>query len=113
MSSEFANRNGALIVQESDFTVVNLPHSSPIIKLLQRIRDESHRFAVSYHSTLKIKRQTSSLLDEVPGFGPLTKKLLKTFGSLRGVKKASQEQLAVIVGSKKAAILTKYLEDNQ
>ncbi len=114
LSSEFANRNGALIVQESDFTVVNLPHSSPIIKLLQRIRDESHRFAVSYHSTLKIKRQTSSLLDEVPGFGPLTKKkLLKTFGSLRGVKKASQEQLAVIVGSKKAAILTKYLEDNQ
>lgn len=114
LSSDFAIRNNALVAEESDFVIVNLPHSSPIIKLLQRIRDESHRFAVSYHSTLKIKRQTTSLLDEVPGVGPLTKKkLLKTFGSLRGVKEASQDQLGEVVGSKKAAILTKYLEDNQ
>ena len=86
--------------------VVDLPHTSHLIKLLQRIRDESHRFAVSYHSTLKTKRQTSSVLDDVPGIGPATrKKLIKTFGSTRGVAEASFEDLEMIVGTGKATLL--------
>ncbi len=74
-----------------------------VVKLLQRIRDESHRFAVSYHSSLKRARQTSSSLDDIPGIGPATrKKLIKAFGSLRGVSQATEAELAAAVGPKLA-----------
>lgn len=80
------------------------------VKLIQRIRDESHRFAVSYHSTLKVKQQTASLLDDIPTIGPATrKKLIRTFGSLRGVVQARDWELARVVGEKKAIILRQYL----
>lgn len=96
--------------ESGDYTLVNLPHTSNLVKLLQRIRDESHRFAVSYHSVLKQKRQTASLLEEIPGFGPATrKKLLKTFGSMKGVKEANQFAVAQVIGDKKAAILRRYI----
>lgn len=70
-------------IEESEkYYLLSIPHSANIVKLLQRIRDESHRFAVSYHSTLKRNRQTVSVLDDVPGIGPVTKrKLIRTFGS--------------------------------
>ena len=93
-----------------DFTLVDLPNNSHVVKLLQRVWDESHRFAVSYHSVLKVKRQTVSLLDEVPGIGPSTKKkLLKTFGSLKGVQQARQIELEKLLGEKKATVLRQYL----
>jgi excinuclease ABC subunit C len=89
--------------ESDDFTLVNLPHNTNLVKLLQRIRDESHRFAVSYHSTLKRSRQTASLLDDIPGIGPATrKKLLREFGSIRGITQASQAELAKIIGITKA-----------
>ncbi|HSX52793.1 MAG TPA: excinuclease ABC subunit UvrC [Patescibacteria group bacterium] len=103
LNVEVLHRLGGFISETGDFMLVNVPHSTNLVKLLQRIRDESHRFAVSYHSTLKVKRQTSSLLDDIPGIGPATrKKLIKTFGSLRGVSSASQDDLAKTVGSTKA-----------
>jgi excinuclease ABC subunit C len=93
-----------------DFTLVNLPHSTHIIKLLQRIRDESHRFAVSYHTVLKRQKQTASSLENIPGVGPTTrKKLIKTFGSLRGVQAATSEQLVAAVGPAKAKIISRYI----
>lgn len=93
-----------------DFTLLNVPHNTNLLKLLQRIRDESHRFAVSYHSVLKQKRQTASMLDEIPTIGPATrKKLLKTFGSLRGVMQARDWELEKAIGEKKAVILKQYL----
>lgn len=93
-----------------DFLVISVPHSSNLVKLLQRIRDESHRFAVSYHSVLKAKRQTASLLDDIPTIGPETrKKLLKTFGSVRGVVQARDMELEKLVGTKKAVLLRQYL----
>lgn len=96
--------------QSQDFTLVDLPNNSNVVKLLQRIRDESHRFAVSYHSVLKVKRQTASILDDVPGIGPLTrKKLIRTFGSLRGVQQARQTELEQLLGQKKATVLRQYL----
>lgn len=99
---------GGFAVAGKDFIVVNLPHSTNLIKLLQRIRDESHRFAVSYHSVLKTRRQTASLLDDIPGIGPATrKKLLRTFGSIRGIANASEADLAKIVGHSKASLLKK------
>lgn len=84
--------------------------NSHAVKLLQRIRDESHRFAVSYHTVLKRQRQTSSFLDDVPTIGPLTrKKLLRTFGSMKRVMEARQFELEKTIGVKKAAILRQYI----
>lgn len=76
---------------------------SDIVKLFQRIRDESHRFAIGYHSTLKRKAQTASALDTIPGVGDVTrKKLLKAFGSMRGVKQATEQEVADVVGARLA-----------
>lgn len=93
-----------------DYEEVNLPTNSNLIKLLQRIRDESHRFAVSYHSVLKTKRQTASILDDIPTIGPATKKkLLKHFGSLKQITVASEDQIADVVGHQKASLIFDYL----
>lgn len=101
---------GGFMTESDDFILVNVPHNTNLIKLLQRIRDESHRFAVSYHSVLKVKRQTASVLDDIPTIGPATrKKLLKTFGSMRGIMQARDWELEKVVGEKKAAILKQYL----
>lgn len=103
-------RLGGFLTESEEYILVNLPHSTNLVKLLQRIRDESHRFAVSYHSVLKAKRQTASLLDGIPTIGPASRKqLLKTFGSMRGIMQARQWELEKVVGVKKAAILTQYL----
>lgn len=101
---------GGFATESDDFILVNVPHNTNVVKLLQRIRDESHRFAVSYHSVLKVKRQTASILDDVPGIGPATrKKLIKEFGSLRGVLQARDFELTKVLGEKKAVILKQYL----
>jgi len=101
---------GGFVSESDDFILVNVPKSTNLVKLLQRIRDESHRFAVSYHSVLKVKRQTASRLDDVPGIGPATrKKLLRTFGSMRGITQASEADLAKVLGSSKATVLRQHL----
>jgi excinuclease ABC subunit C len=106
------NQLGGFTSESNDFILTNLPHNTNLVKLLQRIRDESHRFAVSYHSVLKTKRQTASLLDDIPGIGPVTrKKLIRAFGSLRGVMAATLQELKQIVGDKKARLLKQYLTD--
>ena len=83
---------------------------SDVVKLFQRIRDESHRFAVSYHTVLKRQKQTASDLEEIPGIGPATRrKLIKTFGSLRAVKSATPEQIIDAIGESKAKIIQPFL----
>ena len=110
LNEPLLNKLGGYSHESEDFILVNLPHNTNLVKLLQRIRDESHRFAVSYHSVLKTKRQTASLLEEIPGIGPATrKKLLRTFGSMRGVMQASESELAHAVGEAKASVIKKYL----
>jgi len=100
---------GGYAHESEDFTLVNVPHSTNLIKLLQRIRDESHRFAVSYHSVLKVKRQTVSSLDDIPGIGPATrKKLLRKFGSVRGITHATDAELAEVLG-RRATVVRQYL----
>ncbi|HJP96387.1 MAG TPA: excinuclease ABC subunit UvrC [Candidatus Saccharimonadales bacterium] len=97
------HKQHAIVNESEDFLMILLPKDSDIVKLLQRVRDESHRFAVSYHSVLKGKRQVASLLDDIPGVGPATrKKLIRTFGSLQGVKAAAQADLDAAVGEKLA-----------
>lgn len=72
----------------------NIPKSSAGLKLLQQIRDESHRFAINYHRQLRGKRTLKSPLDEIPGIGPQRKTaLLKTFGSLKKLREATLEEL--------------------
>jgi excinuclease ABC subunit C len=113
LNVEFLHQLSGFSTESEDFILINLPHSTNLIKLLQRIRDESHRFAVSYHSVLKQHRQIKSLLDEIPGVGPATrKKLLKTFGSVRNLSFANEQKIAEVVGQKKAEIIKKYLLPN-
>jgi excinuclease ABC subunit C len=73
---------------------VRIPRQSEALYLLQRVRDEAHRFAITYHRQLRGKRMTSSVLDDVPGLGPVRRKrLLKELGGVGAVKQASLEQL--------------------
>jgi excinuclease ABC subunit C len=107
---KMALSKNAYMNESTDFLSIDLPAQSHVIKLLQRLRDESHRFAVSYHSTLKRNRQTASVLDEIPGIGPTTrKKLIRQFGSARGVIEADPAELQAVLGTKKGATISKYL----
>ena len=72
---------------------------SSALHILQRARDEAHRFAVTYHRKLRLKQGTASLLDVVPGIGPKRKTaLLRRFGSVRGIKDASEVELSQVAG---------------
>ncbi len=109
------HKQRAIVNESDDFVLVLLPHSSDIVKLLQRVRDESHRFAVSYHSVLKGRRQTASMLDDIPGVGPATrKKLIRAFGSLLGVRQAPLKELVEVVGQAKGEMLfAQFHEDSK
>lgn len=99
-----------VVLDSEDFTMIRLGQSDDITKLLQRIRDESHRFAVTYHSTLKQNRQITSWLDDVPGIGPATKrKLIRHFGSSKGVIQARKDELVGLLGVNMATILSQYI----
>jgi len=76
-----------------------LPGSSPGLQLLQRVRDEAHRFALGYHQRVRRREAFGSRLDSIPGIGPRRKRsLLKQFGSVRGIREASIEELAATTG---------------
>ena len=78
---------------------VVLPRRSQALYLVQRIRDEAHRFAITYHRDVRGKRALRSELDEIPGIGPGRKKaLLKRFGSVRRIREASVEEVAATPG---------------
>jgi excinuclease ABC subunit C len=78
---------------------VNIPKDSPALHILQRARDEAHRFAVSYHRKLRSKESVASALDSIPSIGPKRKKaLLKKFGSVEAIKRASLEELSQTEG---------------
>ena len=113
LESTLQDRAGAMdgyVAESTEFVSVLLPRNSHIVKLLQRIRDESHRFAVSYHSTLKRQRNSSSLLDEIPGIGPATrKKLIRHFGSARAAINAEPAELKELLGQQTGASIAKYL----
>jgi excinuclease ABC subunit C len=76
-----------------------LPHDTPELQLLQRVRDEAHRFAITHHRTRRDKAMTESILDGLPGIGPTRKRaLLKHFGSPEAVLGASREELEAVPG---------------
>lgn len=79
------------------YEAVELPLNSPGLLLLRRLRDEAHRFAITYHRKLRDKRFHGSSLEEIPGVGPRRRRmLLRTFGSLEGIRRASAEELAAV-----------------
>ncbi len=82
-----------------DSEPLNIPRTSSGLKLLQRLRDESHRFAITFHRSLRRKRTASSELDAIPGVGPARRKALLTFfGSVQGVRDASVDDLQLVSG---------------
>ncbi len=81
-----------------------LPRTSQALYLVQRIRDEAHRFAITYHKTIREKKGMRSMLDEVPGIGPRRKAaLLKRFGSVPAIREASIEDIAAVPGMTRSA----------
>ena len=104
-----AKKEEIIFVQGQDEPVV-LDRHSPALHLIQEIRDEAHRFAVTFHRKRRSKRDFASELDAVPGIGPKRKKrLLQNFGSIARIRRASTEELAPYLGKKLAAVLKKSL----
>jgi len=92
---------------------LSIPKTSAGLKLLQQIRNEAHRFAITFHRTLRSQRILHTELDLVKGVGKArAKELLEAFGSVQGVKFASEEQLAEIVGSVVAGRIKEYFVDD-
>lgn len=104
-----------LIFVEGSSTPVELPRDSQALKLMQRIRDEAHRFAITYHRKLRRARNLKSELDNVAGIGVKRRtELLKHFGSLAKIKAASVDELAVVNGmTYSAAVALKKFFDDQ
>jgi excinuclease ABC subunit C len=88
--------------------------TSTSLRLLQQVRDEAHRFAITYHRKLRSKRILNTELDLIKGIGKArAKELLEAFGSVQGVKFATEEQIGEIVGGKLAAEIKEYFSDTQ
>lgn len=93
---------------------VGMKANSELFRLLTRMQDEVHRFAITFHRQKRSKRQTKSELDTIPGVGAKTKELLiKTFGSVKRIKEASLQQLQVVVGRAKGQKLFENLHSNK
>jgi excinuclease ABC subunit C len=95
-----AKKEELLFTRDRDDAIA-LPHDSPALLLIERIRDEAHRFAVTFHRQSRAKRDLRSELDAIASVGPRRRKaLLTAFGSVAGVRRATREELARVVGVK-------------
>lgn len=87
-----------------------LDHHSPVLHLIQRIRDEAHRFAITYHRSLRGKAHTHSALEDIPGVGPARRRaLLQYFKSVKAIREAAEEELAKVDGMNAPAARAVYL----
>jgi excinuclease ABC subunit C len=104
-----AKKEEILFVKGKEDHPVELPKDSPVLHLIQMMRDEAHRFAVAYHRKRRELRDFDSELMDVPGIGEVRKKvLLRAFGSLERVKHAAFDELAPYVGPKAASQIVEY-----
>ena len=93
-----AKREEEIFVADVSDSIV-LPRQSEALYLVQRIRDEAHRFAITYHRNLRGKAATQSILDAIPGVGPVRKRaLLRKFGSVKAIREADVSEIAATVG---------------
>jgi excinuclease ABC subunit C len=87
-----------------------LDHHSPVLHLIQQIRDETHRFAVTFHRLRRGKRQTKTALSDIPGVGPLTaQRLLREFGSVANLQRAGVDKLSRVITRKSAEKILAHL----
>jgi len=110
-----AKREEWLFTEEESDPII-LPRSSHALYLLQRVRDEAHRFAITYHRSLRGKRNLASILDDIPGIGEKRKKnLLQHFGSFKRIREANVEDLLQVEGinQKVAEAVYEYLHTHQ
>jgi len=109
-----AKKEELLFTRDRDDAIA-LSTGSPALLLIQRIRDEAHRFAVTFHRLSRTKRDLRSELDVIQGIGPRRRKsLLTAFGSLAGVRRATREELMKVVGAKAAdAVLTHFTSEGR
>jgi len=100
-AASLAKENEEIFVPQKREPII-LPRSSPGLHLLQRLRDEAHRFALGYHQKMRRRRSFASALDSIPGIGPKRKRvLLKQFGSVQAIREAPIEELATARGMNK------------
>ena len=96
--ASLAKREELIFVRGRDAPIA-LPRSSPVLQLVQRVRDEAHRFAVGFHRQARSRRTIRSELDDISGIGPAKRRqLLSVFGSVRGVRGATEAELSAAVG---------------
>ena len=96
--ASIAKREEEIFLPDSAEPVI-MPRNSQGLFLLQRARDEAHRFAITFHRNLRGKSSIKSALDQVPGVGPKRRKMLiRSFGSIKGVREATEEQIAAVPG---------------
>ena len=101
--ASIAKKEEILYVFGQEDEPIVLEHHSPVLHLIQQVRDETHRFAVTFHRQRRAARQTKSALDGIPGIGPRTaQKLLRKFGSVTNVKRAGLEKLSEVIPRKTA-----------
>ena len=96
--ASIAKKEEIVYVYDHENAPVVLERRSPVLHLIQKIRDESHRFAITYHRKRRQMRDRDSELDRIPGVGPRTRqRLLQHFGSIRGIKQATPDALTAVV----------------
>jgi excinuclease ABC subunit C len=111
MAVGIAKKEELIYTRDRDEPIA-FPKDDPALRLLQRIRDEAHRFAVSFHRRARTMRDLRSELDSVPGIGPRRRRaLLVAFGSLAGVRRASREDLMAVVGARTADAVLGYFSE--
>jgi excinuclease ABC subunit C len=109
--ASIAKKEEILFVLGQEDEPITLERHSPVLHLIQQIRDETHRFAVTFHRQRRGKRQTHSVLNDIPGVGPRTaQKLLKEFGSVAKIRQAGVEKLSEIISRKSAEKILAGLE---
>ena len=110
--ASIAKREEIIYVYGQENEPVVLDRRSPVLHLMQKIRDESHRFAVTYHRKRREMRDRESELTAIPGVGPRTRqRLLEHFGSVRGIKQAAPDALTAVVNAATAAKIRAYFDD--
>ncbi len=111
-AASIAKKEEILFVLGQEDEPIVLEHHSPVLHLIQQIRDETHRFAVTFHRQRRGKRQTQTALSEIPGVGPRTaQKLLQEFGSVANIRKAGIDKLSQIISRKSAEKILAGLEE--
>jgi excinuclease ABC subunit C len=110
--ASIAKREEIIYVHGQEDEPVVLDRRSPVLHLVQMIRDESHRFAVTYHRKRRAMRDRESALDAIPGVGPRTRqRLLEHFGSVREIKQAGPDALTAVVSAATAKRIQSFFSD--